>query len=92
MTEDEIKTEARLMAIERFACHNHNMIVGMVARIGGLTPEQVNDIEMQSLEQLRLMPVQGAPAHISDVLSDELFQDLKRLVEYAKEMREPAQD
>ncbi|API52873.1 hypothetical protein BMW22_15720 [Rhizobium leguminosarum] len=92
MTEQEIKSEARLMAIERFACHTHNMIVSMVARVGGLSPEQVNSLEMQSLEQLRLTPVIGIPAHISDVLSDEVFLDLKRLVEYAQEMRDVKRD
>ncbi|MDV4158211.1 hypothetical protein [Rhizobium brockwellii] len=92
MSEKEIKLEARLMALERFACHTHNIAIGLAGRLGNLSPRQLDEIEGKSVEQLRLVPVRGAPAHISDVLSDEIFQELKRLVEYARELRDGARE
>lgn len=90
MTEHEIRLEARFIALERFACHTHNMIVNFLALAGNLSAEQINEIETKSLEELRLMPVLGADAALSDVLSDEVFQDLSRLNSYARDLRAAA--
>lgn len=92
MTEAEIKLEARFIALERFACHTHNIVVKMVALGANLSPDQVNQMESQSLEALRLMPVLGADAALSDVLSDEVFQDLSRLNSYARDLRAAVED
>lgn len=88
MTEKEIKEAARIMAMERFACHTHNMALKIFMGLSNMTPEEINEIEKQSLEKLRLLPAQGLPPHLSDVVADETFQQLKRLLEYAREMRE----
>ena len=90
MTEDEIKREARMMALERFACHTHNIALGILARMANMGPEEVNEIERQSLEGMRMVPVQVPSAALSDVLSDEAFQDLSRLIEYARDLRSKA--
>lgn len=87
MTEAEIKLEARFTALERFACHTHNIVVKMLSMAASLTTDQVNEIESKSLEELRLMPVLGADAALSDVLSDEVFQDLSRLMSSARDLR-----
>lgn len=78
------------MALERFACHTHNIAVGIAANLGGLSPEQINELEQVSLSALRMLPVQGAPPELSDVLSDEVFQDLKRLIDHARDLRDKA--
>lgn len=90
MTEEEIRSQARLMAIERLACHTHNMALRILQRLSGLTADEINEIERQSLEEMRLVPVAGAPAALSDVLADETFQELSRLIEYARSLRDKA--
>lgn len=87
MTEAEIKLEARFMALERFACHTHNMALKIFGRLSAMSVAEINELEAQSLEQLRMLPVQGQTAEVSDVLSDETFQDLKRLISYARGLR-----
>lgn len=87
MTEAEIKLEARLIALERFACHSHNGMIRILKQMTGLNDNQINDLEAQALEQLRLVPVQGLPPELSDVLADEVFHDLKRLIESAGALR-----
>lgn len=88
MTEKEIKEAARIMAMERLACHTHNMALRILMDLSGMTGDEVNEIEQQSLEKLRMLPAPGLPPHLSDVVADETFHELKRLLEYAREMRE----
>lgn len=92
MTEAEIKLEARLMAIERYLCHKHNVTVKLIGLMTGQTTEQLNAFEKESLEGLRLMPVMGVDPALSDVLSDEVFHNLRRLNEYAQFLRGKASD
>ena len=87
MTEAEIKVEARLAALERFACHTHNMALGILRRLSNMTDAEMSAIESASLEALRLVPVKGMPPALSDVLSDEIFVELSRLLEYARDLR-----
>lgn len=87
MTEEEIRFEARLMAIERFICHNHNSILRVVKQKTGIDDAQINEIESQSLEQLRMLPVLGHSPEMSDVLGDETFHQLLRLMQYARVLR-----
>lgn len=91
MTEEEIRRQARLMAIERLACHTHNITLRIFQKLSDMTDNDINEIERQSLEEMRLVPVAGAPAALSDVLSDETFQELSRLIEYARDLRGMAQ-
>jgi len=79
------------MAIERLACHTHNMALGLFQRLSGMSTDEINEIEKQSLEQMRLVPVAVKSAALSDVLSDEIFQELSRLLEYARDLRNTAQ-
>lgn len=90
MTEEEIKLEARLMAIERFICHTHNIALKTLAGLADMRVDEINEIEKKSLEEMRMLPVHRAPAALSDVLSDETFQDLSRLIEYARDLRSTA--
>lgn len=90
MTEAEIKAEARLMAIERFACHTHNIAIQIFQKLSDMTSEEIDAIEATSLEELRMQPVVGHSPALSDVLSDETFRELSRLIAYAREMRPKA--
>lgn len=92
MTEEEIKREARFMALERFACHTHNMVLKLVQNATGLSNTDVNSIEKSSLQELRLIPIKGLPPELSDILSDETFCELSRLIEYSQSLREVERD
>lgn len=90
MTEAEIKAEARLMAIERLACHTHNVVIQIFQKLSNMDAKEIDAIEATSLEELRLLPVAGYSPALSDVLSDETYRELSRLVSYAREMRSKA--
>ena len=75
------------MAIERLACHTHNIALRIVRQLSDMSADEINEIEEQSLEEMRLVPIAGAPAVLSDVLADETFQELSRLIEYARTLR-----
>ncbi len=87
MTEDEIRMSARLMAIERLACHTHNITLRIFQKLSDMTDDEINEIERKSLEEMRMVPVADVPPALSDVLSDETFQELSRLLEYARDLR-----
>jgi hypothetical protein len=87
MTEQEILLEARLVAIERMVCHTYNVTVKILQHATGLTDGAIAESEDESLAELRLLPVSGIGAALSDVLSDEIFRDLSRLIEMSREMR-----
>ena len=82
MTEQEMKLEARLLAIEYMVAHAYRLM----HRMFGSTPEMVRDTHKKARDMLAMQTIPGIDPAQSDLWTEEIQHNVERMLLEIEEM------